>query len=86
MGAAGAPAARLGLGGAGVSARPGTRGSGAVRLGGPLLRHCGALPLAAGKSGCHSHGGALPPGAEPAPATHPRARAHAQYTRACTHA
>lgn len=86
MGAAGAPAARLGLGGSGVSARPGPRGSGAVRLGGPLLRHCGALPLAAGKSGCHSHGGALPLGAEPAPATHPRARAHAQYTRACTHA
>lgn len=83
-GCPGAPAARLGLGGAGVSARPGTRGSGAVRLGGPLLRHCGAPPLAAGKSGCHSHGGALPLGAEPAP-PHTCVRAHTRNTPARAH-
>lgn len=82
MGAPGAPAARLGLGGAGVSACPGTCGSGAVRLGGPPLLALRRSPLAAGKSGCH-HGEPLPLGAEPAPATH-RVRTRATHRRVHT--
>jgi hypothetical protein len=76
----------LGLAAPGSSASAGDRSSKAVYLPCPLLRHCGSAPCPSqpGKSSCHSHCGALPPGAEPAPATLPRARVHTRHTQ--THA